>query len=795
MNSRSNTHFRLVLCCILYAGALRAHAQGAGQLSSQIERLDTNGLKDRPSEELSQMLEKHVQEGLAAANRRSSQEWRQIANREQWESFKRKRLDALRASLGQFPAVLRDPRRLTTRTTPGDGFVIENVIFESRPGLWVTANLYRPDPLRESMPGILLCHSHHNPKTQGELQDMGMTWARLGCLVLVMDQLGHGERRQHPFVSAESYAGQFPVGRQDYHFRYIEGIQLHLIGDSLVGWMVWDLSRGVDLLLSRQGIDPKRIILMGSVAGGGDPAAITAALDDRIAAAVPFNFGGPQPESPYPLLPDAENTFNYAGGGDWESTRNLRLSCRDGFLPWVIVGSIAPRYLIYAHEFSWDQEHDPVWKRLQRIYGDFYGHPDFLDYTTGFGVLQGRPPQASHCNNIGPTHRERIHAALMRWFQIPGGPSAEYQKRIPEEDLICLRGESVREIRPQELNVLAARLGHERVLRCRDELNRLAADSRLERLQSEWGSILGPVQPGKPRVLNTSRDSGGAGNIVVERIVLETEPGVQVPLLILKSSRHKNPGPIILGLSQSGKAGFLRERSRAIAELLEGGSSVCLPDLRGTGETRSGTARGRESADTAIASTELMLGETLVGARLRDVRSILIYLRSRADLNTRRIAVWGDSFAAVNPPDRNLKIPLGVPEEPPLAEPLGGLLALLTGIYEKDVQAVYARGGLVSFESVLQSQFCYLPHDVVIPGALTAGDLCDVSAALAPRPVRLEGLVDGLNRRVSLEAVMSEYVPARQAYTRAAASDDFVVTDQAEDSAVARWLLKSVSGQ
>jgi len=99
-----------------------------------------------------------------------------------------------------------------------------------------------------------------------------MTWARLGCLVLVMDQLGHGERRQHPFVSAQSYAGEFPVGRQDYHFRYNTGIQLHLIGDSLAldGWDVW---RGVDLLLSRHGIDPKRIVLMGSVAGGGDPAA------------------------------------------------------------------------------------------------------------------------------------------------------------------------------------------------------------------------------------------------------------------------------------------------------------------------------------------------------------------------------------------------------------------------------------------------------------------------------------------------------------------------------------------
>ena len=794
MRLKAKVRLFLAVALLIPAAAPRAQTQSAEELRVQLEKLDVSVLRDRPPEELSQMLEKHVQEGLAAASGRSSQEWRQISGREQWEAFKRKRLEALRTSLGQFPEIPGDPRRLITRTLPGDGFVIEDLVFESRPGLWVTANLYRPNPLRESMPGILICHSHHNPKTQGELQDMGMTWARLGCLVLVMDQLGHGERRQHPFVSAQSYAGQFPVGRQDYHFRYNTGIQLHLIGDSLAGWMAWDLSRGVDLLLSRQGIDPKRIVLMGSVAGGGDPAAIAASLDERITAAVPFNFGGPQPETPYPLPADAENAFGYAGGGDWESTRNLRLSCRDGFLPWVVVGGIAPRQLIYAHEFSWDQEHDPVWKRLSRIYADFYGQTDSLDYTTGFGVLQGRPPQASHCNNIGAAHRERIHAALKRWFGIPGGPSDEYQKRLPEEDLICLRDESARELKPQDLYVLASQLGHERAFLSRAELNRLSAVLRLTRLQSKWESVLGPVQASSPRVLRAGKHADGATGFEVEQVVLETEPGILVPLLILKSGQHKNPRPIVLGLGQSGKAGFLRERSGIIAELLKGGAAVCLPDLRGTGETKSGTARGRESEDTAISSTELMLGETLVGARLRDVRSILSYLRTRSDLNARRIAVWGDSFAAANSPDRNLRIPLGVPEEPPLSEPLGGLLGLLTALYEKDVQAVYARGGLTGFESVLQNQFCYLPHDVIIPGALTVGDLCSAAAALAPRPVRLEGLVDGLNRRAGLKAVEFEYKPAREAYALAAASGNFIIGDPAGDSAAAQWLLKSLSG-
>jgi dienelactone hydrolase len=780
-----------LLPCLCFLAVPRARAQNKETLIEQLRQLDTRLLTDRPREQLTEMLARHAQQGLETANLKSSLEWRKIQSRDQWEAYRHQCLEALRASLGRLPAVPKDLHLRVTRTLPGDGFQVDNLLFESRPGLWVTANLYRPDPPRSSMPGILLCHSHHNPKTQGELQDMGMTWARLGCLVLVMDQLGHGERRQHPFVSAQDYSGQFPVGRQDYHFRYNTGIQLHLIGDSLVGWMVWDLWRGVDLLLSRPGIDPKRIILMGSVAGGGDPAAVAAALDERIAAAVPFNFGGPQPETPFPLSADAEDTFNYAGSGDWESTRNLRLSCRDGFLPWIIVGGIAPRHLIYPHEFSWDQEHDPVWKRLQRIYGDFYRAPECLDFTHGFGVLQGRPPQASHCNNIGAPHRQRIHAALKRWFNIPGSPADEYQKRLPTEDLSCMTERTVRELKPLKLHELTSRLAEERVLHARSVLKQLAPAARTIQLQDKWQSLLGAVRPGQVQVLRVEKSLKGSDGVEVERIVLETEPGILVPLVILRPG-GRAPAPIVLGVAQSGKAAFLRERARLVAELLAGGAAICLPDLRGTGETSTGISRGRESADTSVSSTELMLGETLVGARLRDVRSVLRFLGNHPDLDARRIAIWGDSFAPANPPDRDLKIPLGVPEEPGLSEPLGGLLALLTALYEKDVQVVYARGALTGFESVLQGQFCYIPHDVIIPGVLTVGDLCDVAAALAPRPVRLEGLVDGLNRRADLKTVASEYEPAHQAYTLAAASGHLVMGDPTDDSVVAHWILASL---
>lgn len=310
-------------------------------LAEQIRSLDADVLPIHERTELAPMLERDLHRRHEAANRRDAAAWAQVASREDWERFLTPRLEALRASLGCFPSLPVELKTWTTGSVEGDGFQIRKVLFESRPGVLVTANLYLPSPRRDGMPAILIVHSHHNPKTQGELQEMGITWARQGCRVLVMDQLGYGERRQHR-----------PGSRQDYRFRAITGTQLHLIGESLMGWMVWEIGRGIDLLLRQPGVDPEKLILIGAVAGGGDPAAVAAALDARVRCVIPFDFGGPQPETPYPLADDAEESFDYLGRGSWESTRNLRLSGRDGFLPWVIVAAVAPRRLVYAHEFS-----------------------------------------------------------------------------------------------------------------------------------------------------------------------------------------------------------------------------------------------------------------------------------------------------------------------------------------------------------------------------------------------------------------------------------------------------------
>ena len=180
----------------------------------------------------------------------------------------------------------------------------------------------------------------------------------------------------------------------------------------------------------------------------------------------------------------------------------------------------------------------------------------------------------------------------------------------------------------------------------------------------------------------------------MERIHLRTEPGIVVPTILLLPTGRTEKMPVVVCLAQEGKQEFLKRRAGPIAELSLGqGIVVCIPDVRGTGELSPGGGRGRSSPATNVSASELMLGGSLLAGRLFDVRSVLRHLRQHPKLDARRLALWGDSFAEVNPPDRDLKIPHAAVDRPPPSEPLGGLLALLVGLYEDDVKAIGVRGG------------------------------------------------------------------------------------------------------
>ncbi len=709
----------LALASVCQFWLMRASAQEGdlaartNALATALEKFDSNVLPT--GESLREMLPSDLSRRLKEANQKSTAEWRAIQSRAEWERFRDEKIGKLRASLNLPPGEKVPLKVQVTGELAEDGYVIRKIIYDSRPNWQVTANLYLPAKIPAKMPGILLSHSHHSPKSQGELQDVGAIWARAGCAVLVPDQLGHGERRQHPFVSAADFPEKFQASRQDYYFRYNTSMQLYVCGESLMGWMAWDLMRGLDVLETFPSIDRERIALMGGVAGGGDPAGVTAALDPRVKLLVPFNFGGPQPETKYPLPDNAEETFNDAGSGSWESTRNLHLSARDGFLPWVIVGSIAPRGLIHAHEFAWDRERDPVWNRYEKIY-EFYDAKDKLDFTHGYGNVKLSESEASHCGNIGKHHRQRIHEYLAKHWGLAVDESQPIN-RHPVAELACLSDG----MRLTPLHTVLTQHDKEH--------------------SKSWKDVLGNVEPYAVKAELKGREE--FSGIVGERYVLSGERDIQLPALLLLPADRARVQKVTVCVAHAGKEAFLKHASTTLAsDLID--SAVCLVDVRGTGESRPDHDRGRRSYATSLAASELMLGEPRLTGQLRDLRSALAWLRSEQKFD--EVALWGESFSPPTPEQANVARPLEL-NQPGICEPTGPTLVILAATMESHVAGGRTSGGLHSYASLLESQFLHVPLDAIVPGALLAGDLSRTADQVQQKHlIRHSNTVNGRNQ-------------------------------------------------
>ncbi len=398
--------------------------------------------------------------------------------------------------------------------------------------------------------------------------------------------------------------------------------------------------------------------------------------------------------------------------------------------------------------------------------------------------MKGRPPESTHCTNIGRHHRKRIHSVFKRWFDISVTQDDEYSHRLKSEDLRSMTVEARRDLKPRKLFEILTDVGRKHVDAAS---NRLASNSpavRRKQLRADWEQLLGDIQPHREvQVLSRKSEFAADKTIVVERSALQTEPGIVVPMILMYPNREeRQPSRIVVAVSQSGKKKFLRERSREIAELLDGGAIVCLLDVRGAGASRG--SRGGGNSSTSYYA--LFFETPMLGYRLRDLRAVLKYLRTRDDFDLREFALWGDSFTPPNARDADFQVPKRVSGRPRFSEPLGGLLAMLGALYEDDVRAVYIHGGLSGYSDVLTGPYVYIPHDVVVPGALTRGDLADLAASLAPRPLRLDGVVDGLNREVPLDEVRSTYEPAVKAYQE---TNPKSLSFTYSRSNAARWLL------
>ncbi len=289
-----------------------------------------------------------------------------IQNRADWE----RRADRVRRGILEgadlFPLPKKRPlRAIRTDKRIHDGYSVEEVAFESLPGVFVTGSLYMPTLGSGPFPAILSTHGHFgnsgiSVRSVEQNQKRNATFARMGAVVFALDMVGYGEMTEH------GWSHQYP-----------EILKLQL----------WNGIRSIDFLLSLN-TDPNRIAVTGA-SGGGTQTILLTAVDDRVDVSVPVVmvsahfFGGCACESGMPIHRSPDHATNNA----------------------EIAALAAPRpQLLISDGDDWTKNNPTVeYPFIRHIYG-FYGAED--------QVANVHFPNEGH--DYGPSKRQAAYEFLIR---------------------------------------------------------------------------------------------------------------------------------------------------------------------------------------------------------------------------------------------------------------------------------------------------------------------------------------------------------------------------------------------
>jgi dienelactone hydrolase len=286
----------------------------------------SNGLEDRRFDPVA-----FTRDLYATAPRRLRFGARTRSEAEEWQRTLRSRLTEL---VGGFPTARQPLRPITLGTRTFPGYIREKVVFDSRLGVSVLAYLLLPEKARQPAP-VMICVPGHGRGVDdivgiddqgaertdkaGYQHDFAIQVAEAGMAALAIEPMGFGCRRD-PLNARLGLARKAcdPVA----------GGAL-MVGETMIGWRVWDIMRTIDYIATRAELDQARVGCMG-ISGGGTVTLFSTALDPRIRVA---------------LVSGYLNTFRDSVGSLTHCTDNYV----PGILNWAemhdLAGLIAPRPL------------------------------------------------------------------------------------------------------------------------------------------------------------------------------------------------------------------------------------------------------------------------------------------------------------------------------------------------------------------------------------------------------------------------------------------------------------------
>jgi dienelactone hydrolase len=251
-----------------------------------------------------------------------------------------------------------------------------------------------------------------------------------------------------------------------------------------------------------------------------------------------------------------------------------------------------------------------------------------------------------------------------------------------------------------------------------------------------------------------------------QRVELQTEPGVIMPLYVLIPRLGRATYPAVIAAHGHGSGGkYAVAGCREIPEIAEAielyhydygvqfakaGLIAFCPDARGFGERQEPSSRGSilNSSCRDINAMAYPLGQTITGMWAWDLHRLVDYIESRADCTPGKIACVGLSG--------------------------GGLQTLWTAALDERIRCAVISGYFYGYrESLLEmcdNCWCnYVPH------LYEYVDIGDIAALIAPRPLFIEtGNRDPLNGASGLANVLSQLKTTQRAYALWSVSQNLV---------------------
>ncbi len=464
------------------------------------------------------------------------------------------------------------------------GYSVRNIIFQTRPGIYATANLYVPDG-SGPFPGVINMLGHWNKgkiDTTGA-QAVGHSLAVNGYVCLTIDPWGSGERT--------TIHGIF----EDHGDENNLGSALMDIGKPLIGIEISDNMRGVDLLCSLPNVDSANIGATGA-SGGGNQTMWLASLDERIKAAMTVVSAGTFEShimgSPCicEVMPDALNFTEEAG----------------------VLALVAPRALKMCNH---KKDDIPAFLPSEMIRSYNNAKPVFEMYGVENNI-------AYQLFDLPHGYWAEDREALLGWFDMhlkrigTGAARKEIPfKQLPEEKLMVFpKGQ--RDATVTGTVEYCIELGNE--LRT-FFLNSGNIDAGLKR--NELGEILGVS--GKSNLKNVYEFSKTDG---WDRIALETSDNKLIPVLMCNPSANSNE--FVIFTNPDGKN---RIPSELISESVSSGKGVAIIDLSGTGEASATSIDFSYKIGKlrAISRSELWFGRTIIGEWVQELNTVIKFVNSR----------------------------------------------------------------------------------------------------------------------------------------------------------------------